>query len=44
MGGATNRYPGTFRMLNKLWLGFFIPRRRPFCHRWLAIGDPRSSA
>ena len=40
MGGATNRYPGTFRMLNKLWLGFFLTAAAAALYRWLAMGDP----
>jgi spore maturation protein SpmA len=37
---APNRYPGTFRMLNKLWLGFFLTAAAAALYRWLAVGDP----
>ena len=31
---------GHVRMLNKLWLGFFLTAAAAALYRWLAIGDP----
>ena len=37
---AIHRYPGSLRMLNKLWLGFFLTAAAAALYRWLVIGDP----